>query len=160
VTLDRPNTNTNNFGFRLMTVDGKVTPLNYSDIDKLRADDKDELVLNALNAHSNSLAHLDIPVIIAGKGGSLIIASNADTAEKASALAFPKNQEYDRSSRQTRTAEKVISLKANILNEFDFAASGHFNPIPLKSDFRVAVRPANINGPVFSPDYGDIRLAA
>ena len=161
MSFKRVTTDTNNFGYRLLTSDGDVTPLKYSDIDKYRADDRDELVLKTLNTQSNALAGLDIPVIIAAKGGSIIIASDSATAEKASAAAFPVS-EYDRTPRQAiRAVQKAEGLKENLLNSFDFAASGQFVPAQLPTLFAFAARVTdNVVRPVFATDNDEMRLAA
>jgi len=159
VPLNNVQNNANDFGYRLLTPNGEIISLKHADLNKYRADDSDELVMNTLHGQTKALAHLDIPVVMAGKGGSLIIASNAATAEKASAQAFPVS-EYDRTPRQvTRSAERAEGLRADLMNNFDFAASGQFMPLPLKSDFRAAVRPDNIVRPVFTVGE-DMRLAA
>ncbi len=159
MSLNRVRNNANDFGYRLLTPNGEIIPLKYSDLNKYRADDSDDLVMNTLYGQTKALDNLDIPVIMAGKGGSIIIASHAETAEKASAQAFPVS-EYDRTPRQvTRSVERAEGLKENLLNNFDFASSGQFVPLPLKSDFRAAVRPDNIVRLGFGVTE-DIRLAA
>lgn len=159
MSLNKVQTNAKDFGYRLLTPNGEIISLNNSDLNKYRADDSDDLVMNTLLGQTKALSNLDIPVIMAGKGGSIIIASESVTAEKASAQGFPVS-EYDRTPRQVaRTAEKADGLKVSLLNSFDFASSGQFVPPPILWDFKAAVRPANINGPVFAVTE-DIRLAA
>ncbi len=83
MSLNRVNHSVNDFGYRLLTPNGDVKSLNPSDLSKYRADDRDELVQSTLTTQTKSLVSLDIPVIIPAKGGAIIIASTAETAEKA-----------------------------------------------------------------------------
>ena len=118
--------------------------------------------MKVLTAQTKTIADhgLDVPVVLAAKGGSIIIASDSVTAEKASAWTFPVS-EYDRAPRQiTRTAQKVEGLRADLIINFDFAASGQFNPLPLKSDFKAAVRQDNVIRPAFGTDLEGMRFAA
>lgn len=150
------------FGYRLISYDGKIESVQYSDLKKYRADDGQE-VMSVFSAQNNRLADNGIfPAFIApAKAGGLLVGGFASEAERILDAAFGV-QALDRTS---RVAEHVTGykneLKSKIMNSFDFAASGQFVPLPLKSDFRSAVRSDNDN--VVRPSFGlseDMRLAA
>lgn len=159
MTKGRVNTK-DQFGYRLISYDGKIEPVQYSDLKKFRADDSRE-VMSVFSAQNNRLADNGIfPAFIApAKAGGLLVGGFASEAERILDAAFGV-QALDRTS---RVAERVIEhkkdLKNKILNNFDFAASGQFVPLPLKSDFKSAVRADNVVRPSFGVSE-DMRLAA
>lgn len=150
------------FGYRLISYNGSIETVQYSDLKKYRADDSQE-VMSVFSAQNNRLAdHGIFPAFIApAKAGGLLVGGFASEAEKILDAAFGV-QALDRSSRLAeRAVEYKNNLKDKILNSFDFAASGQFVPLPLKSDFKSAVRADNDN--VVRPSFGmseDMRLAA
>lgn len=150
------------FGYRLISYDGKIQSVQHSELGKYRADDSRE-VMSVFSAQNNRLADNGIfPAFIApAKAGGLLVGGFASEAEKILDAAFGV-QALDRTA---RTAERATAykndLKGRILNSFDFAASGQFVPLPLKSDFQSAARADS--GNAARPSLGvaeDMRLAA
>ncbi|HEU4839579.1 MAG TPA: hypothetical protein VFS88_09260 [Micavibrio sp.] len=150
------------FGYRLISYDGKIQSVQYSDLGKYRADDSRE-VMSVFSAQNNRLADNGIfPAFIApAKAGGLLVGGFASEAEKILDAAFGV-QALDHTARAAdRATAYKNDLKSRMLNSFDFAASGQFVPLPLKSDFKSAARADNEN--IVRPSFGvseEMRLAA
>ena len=161
MSLRRVQQQNDSFGYRLISYDGKIESVQYSDLKKFRADDSHEAA-NVFSSQNNRLAdHGIFPAFIApAKAGGLIVGGPAFEAEKILDAVFGV-QALDRTPRKAeRQEERKYDLKIKMLNSFDFAATGQFNPLPLKSDFKMAATQDNVVRPAFMIGEQDMRLAA